>query len=176
MGIARRLAALAESTNTPFVLQLPGGNISQAFMAHQAAVFKMASLEAVTVSNLWSDDVTVEAMPVVGGALEVPDRPGLGVTLDRAKLERYAHAPRPEYGRFLVRVRYAGGPTLYFRHDPDAAGASLGLAWTPAGSDFPGPVPGYGNKVVTDFWNAEGSTEFDALWRRTGAGPVWTTP
>ena len=143
-------------------------------MAHQAAVFKMASLEAVTVSNLWSDDVTVEAMPVVGGALEVPDRPGLGVTLDRAKLERYAHAPRPEYGRFLVRVRYAGGPTLYFRHDPDAAGASLGLAWTPAGSDFPGPVPGYGNKVVTDFWDAEGSAEFDALWRRTGAGPVWT--
>ena len=98
-------------------------------MAHQAAVFRMASLEAVTVSNLWSDDVTVEAMPVVGGALEVPDRPGLGVTLDRAKLERYAHAPRPEYGRFLVRVRYAGGPTLYFRHDPDA-GLHGAAGWT----------------------------------------------
>jgi len=174
LGVNRHFAALAETTNTPFVLQMPGGNLSQAFMAHQAAAFKMASLDAVTVSNLWSDDITAEAMPVLGGSIEVPDRPGLGVTLDRAKLERYTRVPQPDYGRFLVRVRYTNGPAVYFRHNPDAPGASMGLARHRGGADFPGPVPGYGNAVVTDFWDQEGSAEFEAMWRRTEAGPVWT--
>jgi L-alanine-DL-glutamate epimerase-like enolase superfamily enzyme len=173
-SITRRLAALAESTNTPFVLQLPGGALSQAFMAQQAAVFKMASLPSVTVSNLWTDDVTVESFPVVGGSIEVTDRPGLGVTLDREKLGRFARVPRPQHGRFLVRVRYAGGPTLWFRHDPDGRRTSLSLSRETAGADFPGPVPAYGNPVVTDFWDEEGSAEFDEIWRRTEHGPAWS--
>ena len=40
--------------------------------------------------------------------------------------------------------------------------------------NVPGPVPGYGNPVVSDFWDEEGSEQFDQMWKRTEAGPVWT--
>ena len=181
VGEAMRIAALAESTNIPFMLQNTGGTINQAFLAHEASVFRMATIEHVDGCNLWKDDVTVEAMPVVGGSVEVPNKPGLGVTIDREKLERYEKAPRPRQGRFLVRVRYASGPFLYFRFDPDASGANLRFLNPPGrgvqdsgyGPNAPGPLPGYGNPVVSDFWD-EGSEEFEKVWKRSESGPVWT--
>ena len=39
VGSAMKLAAMAESANTPFLLQMAGGTINQAFLAHQAAVY-----------------------------------------------------------------------------------------------------------------------------------------
>ena len=53
IGSAMKLAAMAESTNTPFLLQMAGGTINQAFLAHQAAVYPMASLDHVDLCNLW---------------------------------------------------------------------------------------------------------------------------
>jgi L-alanine-DL-glutamate epimerase-like enolase superfamily enzyme len=82
VGEAIRLAAMAETTNTPFMLQQSGGTIIQAFPAHEAAVFKMATIDHVDACHLWKEDVTVETMPVVTGSVAVPDKPGLGVTLD----------------------------------------------------------------------------------------------
>jgi L-alanine-DL-glutamate epimerase-like enolase superfamily enzyme len=182
VGQALKLAAMAESMNTPFMLQQSGGTINQAFLAHEAAVFHMASLDHVNLCHLWQDDVTVERMPVVGGSVEVPNGPGLGITLDLEKLETYSRAPRPQQTRFLVRVRYTNGPSIYFRFDPDAPGANVrflnppgfGKRYSGYGADVPGPVPGYGNPVVTDFWDETGSEEFEKMWRRTESGPVWT--
>ena len=170
VGEAMRLAAIAESTNTPFMLQQCGGTINQAFLAHEAAVFRMATIPHVDLAHLWTDDITVERMPVLGGSVAVPEGPGLGVTLDREKLLRYERAPRPRQTRFLVRARYAGGPTLYFRFNPDAPGANLRAL----GGDLPGPVPTYANPVETDFWDDTASPEFDAWWKRTEAGPAWS--
>jgi len=170
VGYAMRIAALAETTNTPFMLQQCGGVINQAFLAQEAAVFKMATIEHVNLCHLWEDDVTVERMPVVGGSVEVSNKPGLGITLDREKLERYVKAPRPKQSRFLVRVRYAQGPTIYFRFDPDAPGANLRQLHPP---HVPGPSPGYGNAVVSDFWAEEGSPAFEAMWKRTESGPAF---
>lgn len=169
VGQAVNLAALAQATNTPFMLQQCGGTINQSFLAHEAAVFSKAVIDHVSLCHLWKDDVTVESMPVVGGSIQVPDKPGLGVTLDREKLRRYANAPRPKQTRFLVRVRYAQGPTIYFRFDPDASGANL--RFLPG--NVPGPTPGYGNPVVTDFWDEEGSAEFEQVWKRTATGLFW---
>ena len=42
----------------------------------------------------WRDDVLVTPFVYEGGALTVPTGPGLGVELDREKLERYAEAAR----------------------------------------------------------------------------------
>src|SRR5262249_24962150 len=145
----------AESTNVPIMLQQGGGTINQAFQAHEAAVFKMATLDDVNLCHLWKDDVTVETMPVVGGSVEVPRGPGLGVTLDRAELGGYKSIPKPPNQRFLVRIRYADGLTVYCRHDPDRPGAVDNLRFVHHlhGEGIPGPVPGYGNAVVTDFWD-----------------------
>jgi L-alanine-DL-glutamate epimerase-like enolase superfamily enzyme len=169
LGEAMKLAALAQATNTPFMLQQCGGTINQSFLAHEAAVLGKAIIDHVSLCHLWNDDVAVEDMPVVGGSVQVPDKPGLGVTLDREKLRRYAGSPRPKQTRFLVRVRYAQGPTIYFRFNPDAPGANL--RFLPG--NIPGPTPGYGNRVITDFWEEEGSEEFDQIWKRTGSGPTW---
>jgi L-alanine-DL-glutamate epimerase-like enolase superfamily enzyme len=167
IGHALKVAALAEATNTPFMLQQIGGAINQAFLAHEAAVFKMATLDHVNVCHLWKDDITVETMPVIGGSVAVPDGPGLGVTIDRGKLEKYSKAPRPKQGRFLVRMRFVGGPYIYFRFDSSVPLNRLGF-------NLPGPVPGYGNPVRTDFWDEEGSGEFERMWKQTEPGPAWT--
>src|SRR5262249_31069944 len=123
IGAAAKVAAIAESVNVPIMLQQCGGTINQACVAHEAAVFRMATMDHVTLCHLWKDDVTVETMPVVGGSVELPNGPGLGVTIDRKKLEQYATAARPQYRRFLVRLRHAGGLTVYCRHDPDQPGS-----------------------------------------------------
>jgi L-alanine-DL-glutamate epimerase-like enolase superfamily enzyme len=181
VGEAMRLAAIAESTNTPFMLQQPGGTINQAFLAHEAAVFKMATLDHVSLCNIWKEDVTAENMPVVSGSVEVPNGPGLGLTLDPSKVDQYTRAPRPKQDRFLVRVRYSNGPQIYFRFDPDAPGANLRFLNPPGagvrdagfGPHIPGPVPGYGDPVQTDFWDDAGLREFEQIWQQTESGPIW---
>ena len=181
VGHAMKLSAMAESTNTPFMLQQTGGTINQAFLAHEVAVFPMAVLDHVNGCHLWKEQVTREDMPVVGGSVALPDGPGLGVSLDREKLKRLAQAPRPRQTRFLVRTRYEDGLSIFFRFDPDLPGANVrflnppgfGQRYSGFGPDVPGPVPGYANPVVSDFWDETGSPEFEAMWERTAEGPVW---
>ena len=181
IGLAMKLAALAEASNTPFMLQQTGGTINQAFLAHEAAVFHMASLDHVNCCHLWKEHVTHEEMPVISGSIALPQGPGLGVTLDRKKLQHIAESPRPKQTRFLVRTRYSDGLTIYFRFNPDLPGANVrflnppgfGKRYSGFGPDVPGPVPGYANPVVTDFWDETNSPEFKAIWKRTAEGPFW---
>ena len=174
VGAAAKTAALAEHTGTPIMLQNCGGNLNQAFLAHQAAVFKMATIDHVNLARLWKDDVVREVMPIDDGHVQVPTGPGLGVTLDRAKLRKYASAPRPQYEPFLVRIRYDGGPTIYTRHDPHQAGATDNMRFLKRllGEPIPGPVPAYNNLVITDFWADQDSPEFQRLWAATADGHV----
>ena len=178
VGMAAKLAALAEYTRTPLMLQNAGGAINQAFLAHQVAVFPMATIDHVTLCHLWKDDVTKETMPVVGGCVEVPAGPGLGVTLDREKLEKYENATPPQYGRFLVRLRYADGLKVYVRHDPDQPGAADSMRFHERlhGFQVPSHVPSYNSPLVTDFWDEkEEPAEFARIWEQTGSGPVWVS-
>jgi L-alanine-DL-glutamate epimerase-like enolase superfamily enzyme len=172
VGPTAKIAAVAEQMGVPLIIQHTGGTINQAFLAHQAAVYRAATLEHVGLCHLWKDDVTAETMKVVGGSVALPEGPGLGVTLDREKLARYARTAPPELGRYLVRMRYAGGLTVYFRHDADAAGTP-GQVLSKGSVRVPGPGPSYGNAVVTDFWDEAGSPEFERLWKETERGPVY---
>ena len=78
VGLAAKLAGMAESANTPFMLQQCGGTINQAFLAHEAAVSRLAHPGHVSLCHLWKEDVTVETMPVVNGSVQVLGKPGLG--------------------------------------------------------------------------------------------------
>jgi len=176
VGMAAKLAAVAEMTRKPIMLQNAGGVINQAFLAHQAAVFKMATIDHVNLCHMWKDDVTIERMPVIGGSVEVPDGPGLGVTLDRDKLELYARTPEPDYGRFLVRLRYVDGLQIYLRHNPNLPGCTDNLRFHERlhGFQVPTRVPSYNSPLVTDFWDeSEDSSEFERIWQKTESGPVW---
>jgi hypothetical protein len=176
VGLAVKIAAVAEAANTQIMLQQVGGTINQAFLAHEAAVFPMATIDHVNGVHLWKDDVTRETMPVIQGSVRVPEGPGLGLTLDREKLARYRSAPRPAYRPFLVRMRYAGGLTVYCRHNPAMPGSTDNMRYIGRlhAESAPGPRPGYANAITTDFWEQPGDPEFERLWRDTEKGPVWT--
>jgi glucarate dehydratase len=175
---AVRAASLAEAANAPFMLQHVGGNLTLAFLAHEAAVLRMATIDHVNCCHLWKDDVTVERLPVVGGRVRVPDGPGLGVTLDRDKLARYAlPTPRPKRDRFLARMRHANGVTVYLRfpegsYQAAAGGHSLGEL----DGFIPVAGPPYRKPVVTDFWDETGSAEFERIWPLTASGPYAVGP
>jgi L-alanine-DL-glutamate epimerase-like enolase superfamily enzyme len=173
VGLAMKVSALAEATHTPFMLQQTGGRINQSFQAHEAAVFPLAVIPHYNDCNIWKEDVVTEPMPVVGGSVAVPDGPGLGVTLDRERLEKYERAPRPKQSRFLVRVRYERGPRIYFRYNPDVPGDNAASSRARFLAQGPGPLPGYANPVVSDFWDDEGSEDFERIWRLTESGPHW---
>jgi L-alanine-DL-glutamate epimerase-like enolase superfamily enzyme len=176
LGLALKLGAVAELTNTPIMLQQCGGTINQAFLAHEAAVLRMATIDHVDLCHLWKEDVTAQTMPVVGGSVQVPEGPGLGVKLDREKLERCCLARPLEPGRFLVRLRYADGLTVYLRHDPQQPGATDNLRFHERLHHFgvPGPPPSYASAVVADFWEGKDDpAEFERRWQQTAQGPAW---
>jgi hypothetical protein len=174
LGLALKVGAVAELTNTPVMYQQCGGMINRAFLAHEAAVIRKATIDHVDLGHLWKEDVTREILPVVSGSVAVPSGPGLGVRIDREKLERYTQAPPEPTGRFLVRVRYSDGLTLYLRHDPDRPGQADALRFQSRlhGYQAPAPPPAYANPVSSDFWD-EPTPEFERLWEQSGSGPVW---
>ncbi len=179
---AVRAAHVAEAANAPFMLQHVGGNITLAFLAHEAAVFKMGTLAHIHCGHLWKDDVTVERLPIVGGSVQVPKGPGLGVTLDREKLRKLAPPKKIKRDRFVVRMKYHNGLTVYLRYVEDryqagqrylsGKGGSVAIKELP--ERVPGSGPMYRRPVVTDFWDATGTAEFERIWKRTESGPYWT--
>ena len=173
IGAAAKTAAVAEATELPMMLQQCGGTINQSFLAQEAAVFKMATIDHVNLAHLWTDDVTVERMPVVDGHVTVLEEPGLGLTIDKKKLKQYARKRTPAQKPFLVRIRYQGGPTILCRHDPKPGSQdNLRLLERLLGKPIPGPTPGYDNDVVTDFWDDWDSPEFQRRWKEAATGPL----
>lgn len=175
IGLGLKLGAVAAMADTPIMYQQCGGTINRAFLAHEVAVVRMATIDHVDLCHLWREDVTVESLPVVGGSVRVPEGPGLGVTLNREQLARFA-APPPDPPPSLVRMRYGGGLTVWLRHDPNAPGRTDAMRFLERlhGLRAPGPPPSWANDVVTDFWDgSDDEAAFARLWRETEAGPVW---
>jgi len=73
-------------------------DISLSMMAHAAAAAP-GRITAIDTHWIWQEGqrVTKEPLQIAGGRLEVPDRPGLGVEIDPAALDR-AHALYEEHG------------------------------------------------------------------------------
>jgi len=84
-------AAVAESVGIPVTLHSGGElGLSQAAYLHLAASIPNMTLAIDNEINYLSDDVIVDRFKVDRGALPVPTLPGLGVTVDREQLKRYA--------------------------------------------------------------------------------------
>ena len=86
-----RIAALAESHEIRLALHLWGGALNfsaglQVMAASPAAVIVEYSLGA----NPLLHDLAEESFEVVDGRIAIPDRPGLGVTIDQAFLDAHA--------------------------------------------------------------------------------------
>lgn len=88
---ARTCAQIADAAG---VAILSGGRpslgIATAAMLHLAAATPSLSGANESAYHQIRDDVLVEPLTVVGGMMIVPEGPGLGIEVDRAKLDRYA--------------------------------------------------------------------------------------
>ncbi len=85
-----KAAAIAEAAGIPVTLH-SGGELgfSQAAYVHLASSIANMSVSIDSERDYLSDDVVTAAPVVSEGVFSVPDRPGLGVEPDFAKIERY---------------------------------------------------------------------------------------
>ena len=70
----------------------PGTSIVTASVAHLAAAWSGPLMEgpfAVGVTDEFAPEVVVEPLTIKGNLLQVPNRPGLGMTIDEKALEKY---------------------------------------------------------------------------------------
>ena len=87
---ALRIEALAAAHQLRFAPHLWGGALTFAAGLQVAAVATSGFiLEYSLGANPMLHELALEDFPVVDGQLEIPDRPGLGVTIDEAFVERY---------------------------------------------------------------------------------------
>ncbi len=87
---AMRIEALAAAHQLRFAPHLWGGALTFASGLHVAAVASSGFiLEYSLGANPMLHELAIEDFPVIEGQIEIPDRPGLGVTIDEAFVERY---------------------------------------------------------------------------------------
>jgi L-alanine-DL-glutamate epimerase-like enolase superfamily enzyme len=90
---AVRIEALASAHQLRFAPHLWGGALTFAAGLHVAAVASSGFiLEYSLGANPMLHELALEGFPVTDGMIEIPDRPGLGVTIDEAFVERYRTA------------------------------------------------------------------------------------
>ena len=169
IGEQMRRAGLLAGFARPFLIQNGGGAMTLSFLTQLSSTFPTATLPHYTDANVWKSDVVKERFEVVRGYMKVPEKPGLGVTLDRDELERLKSLPMPICPPFIVRCHYAGGRTLHFMHDPEEARNFLCI---PDLASM--PQCGYADPVETEYWDDDGSEEFRSMLAQCREGPVWT--
>lgn len=95
-GMAQR-ALMAEVTGIPLWIEYGiQSGISQLYQAHQAAAYSGIQY-CIAVNHCLEDDCVIEPFKMESGYYTLPTKPGLGVTLDMAAVEKY-RVSRPAAG------------------------------------------------------------------------------
>lgn len=88
-----RIEALASAHQVRLAPHMWGGAMTFAAGMHVAAAASSGfTLEYSLGANPLLHELAVEDFPIVDGMLEIPDRPGLGVTIDQDFVDRYTMA------------------------------------------------------------------------------------
>jgi L-alanine-DL-glutamate epimerase-like enolase superfamily enzyme len=160
IGTVIQRAGLFSSANIPFMLQNVGGDITRAMTAHMQAAFQTADFHFVCSAETCKTDVVRQRLEPVNGVVRVPEAPGLGVTLDRAALERAAKLRLPEQPRWIVRSRFKNGSVMHNIADP---AQSLFMVRP----DIRRLLPlSYTSPVSTDYWDDDGTPEYKNMFAR----------
>ena len=108
-------ATVCHVANKPFWLQLVGTGITTTWAAHLGAVCAQAKWPAITCMNIWGSQLIEEVIELRGGFYRVPEKPGLGIDIDRNALEKYkvdyAFVDAP---RHIYRYVRANGEATYY--------------------------------------------------------------
>lgn len=158
-----RQGALAAAFEKPFWLQLVGVGLTTTLSIHLGAVLPFAQWPSVNCLNIYTDDLLVEPLTIMGGYARVPEGPGLGVEVDEAALAHYRMAPPYELPppRLLLSVVWPGGRVVHY--------SSLRQAWNDGmAGNIPAQEPGVTMEVHPD----DGSKAWADLYARTKISPV----
>ena len=147
-----RTNALCASFGQPFWLQMVGTGITTAYCVHLGAVLSQAELPAITCHELWESDLLETRLAVVDGTIQVPDSPGLGVSVDEDVLVEY----RVDKSTSTPQQIFRESEYTCKVHIPNTDGRETVLSFTgedvyyPAFSEgkYPGFVPGVWMEVV----------------------------
>ncbi len=160
IGDAARRAGLFAAGGIPFMLQNVGGDITRAMTCHMMAAFPTANFHFFSDCETWAEDVVHERSQPVNGFLRVPEKPGLGVTLDREALERLKRLELPAQPRWIVRSRFANGARMYNIADP---AESIFMVRPDRRRLIP---MSYDAPIETDYWDDDGSPEYREMFER----------
>ena len=160
IGVAMRRAGLFASAGVPFMLQNVGGHITRAMTTHMQAAFKTASFHFHCDAETWKADVVKEQLEPVNGLLRVPERPGLGVTLDRESLETLKSLRLPEQEKWIIRTRFANGTKMYNIADPKQ---SIFMVRPDVRRLMP---MSYASSLTTEYWDDDGSADYRNTFRK----------
>ena len=161
IGVVIRRAGLFAAAEAPFMVQNVGGHITRAMSAHIHAAFKTSFFHFFTDAETWKLDVVKERLLPVNGMLRVPEKPGLGVTLDPQELERLKSLKLPEQPKWILKTSYDNGTVMYNIADPKS---SLFMVRPNIRRQL--PILSYDAPVSTEYWDDDGSPEYRAMFNR----------
>jgi galactonate dehydratase len=100
----KKIAAIGEAAHLPFAPHNPMGPVGNAMTLQlAAAVSNFALLETMMVDVPWRSEVVSEDVALVGGAMTIPDRPGLGIEFhEEAALRHPFSMKEPQHFRKRV--------------------------------------------------------------------------
>jgi len=154
IGDAIRRAGLFAAGNIPFMLQNVGGNITRAMTTHMMAAFPTANFHFFGDTETWKSDVVEERLEPVNGFVRVPEKPGLGVNLDRNELERLEKLRLPEQKRWIIKSQFKNGAKMYNFADPKN---SIFMVRP----DRKRLIPmSYDAPISTEYWDDDGTPEY----------------
>lgn len=188
----RREAAVASTAGKPCWLQLVGSNLTATFSLHCNAVLESAEWSAINCHQLFASSPVDSQMSVNDGRAVVPDRPGIGVDVDRDALEEFRieetgqaessdqslAADHSEfYLRMQTRERYSPNRLIETRWPDGTKMYSCGendqmLRY----AQEEGSVPYFERGVETRLVPDDGSERWEELHRQTQEEPIVVGP
>jgi hypothetical protein len=124
------------------------------------SAFKTASQHFHSDAETWKHDVVDERPEPINGFLRVPEKPGLGVTLNRQKLEQLKAVRLPEKDRWIIKTEFANGTTMYNLANPKE---SIFMVRPDRRRLIP---MSYDSPLTTEYWDDDGSQEYKKMFQR----------
>ena len=158
---AIRAAGLCAAGNVPLSIQHVGGNITRAMTCHMMAAFPSANFHFFSDCETWATDVVQEKLETVNGFIRVPEKPGLGVSLNRRELERLKRLKLPQQERWIIKSRFANGTKMYHIADPQNS------IFMVRPDRKRGLIPmSYDAPITTEYWDDDGTAAYREMFAR----------
>ena len=160
IGDAIRRAGLFAADNSPFMLQNVGGTITRTMTTHMMAAFPTATFHFFADTETWKNDVVTERLEPINGFLRVPEKPGLGLTLDRDALERLENLELPEQEKWIIKSQFKNGTQMYNIADPKN---SIFMVRPDRSRLIP---MSYDAPISTEYWDNDGTPAYREMFAR----------